>query len=252
MLGANKIEKIEHLHVLGGMHQLLQLDLINNPVSKLPGYREKVFAMFPSLTVLDTLDKIGKDAYTSSSMADAVSRIPDSLFDKGPVVSAPAPVPFSAPLAFPVSTLPAARKAPKPKHVPVAKTVTSKMPSKGAKGAKLSKVTGSARRTTSQKAGLVFPTGRIKRKIKEAMPTVRVAKSSSVYLASVLEYLTAEILEIAGNLTKNEKKLRITPSHIKRSLKGDDELFKLLTGITFSMNEWFFIVIHTFHFIYSR
>lgn len=50
------------------MRSLLQLDLLNNEVVKLPGYRAQVFSMFPSLSILDTLDKIGKDAFNNASM----------------------------------------------------------------------------------------------------------------------------------------------------------------------------------------
>lgn len=104
MLGANKIEKIEQLQPLIVMKQLLQLDLINNPVSKLPGYRNTIFSMFPTITILDTLDKIGKDAYTSSSMVQAVSRVPDTLFDKGPAIPPPAPfAPIVAPPLVPLA-----------------------------------------------------------------------------------------------------------------------------------------------------
>ena len=67
------------------------------------------------------------------------------------------------------------------------------------------------------------------------MPSTRIAKGSSVYMAAVLEYLAAELLEGAGNIAKNDKKRRITPSILKRSLKADEELHKMLNGITFSM-----------------
>ncbi len=50
------------------MKQLLQIDLINNPIQKIPGYRAQVFALFPALSILDTLDKGGKDAYSNSTM----------------------------------------------------------------------------------------------------------------------------------------------------------------------------------------
>lgn len=92
MLGANKIDKIDELTAIKGFRQLLQLDLLNNPVVNLPGYRAQVFSMFPSLSILDTLDKVGKDAYNNSTMMEAVSRIPDSLFDKSPP---PPPVPLA-------------------------------------------------------------------------------------------------------------------------------------------------------------
>jgi hypothetical protein len=92
MLGANKVEKVEELAPLKGFRQLLQLDLLNNPIVKEPGYRAQAFSMFPSLSILDTLDKVGKDAYNNSTMMEAVSRIPDSLFDKSPP---PTPVPLA-------------------------------------------------------------------------------------------------------------------------------------------------------------
>lgn len=68
MLGANKIENLTDLDSLRGLRQLLQLDLLNNSVVKEPGYRAYVFSIFPSLSILDTLDKIGKDAYNNSTM----------------------------------------------------------------------------------------------------------------------------------------------------------------------------------------
>lgn len=58
------------------MRNLLQLDLINNPVYRISGYRDKVYEMFPSLIVLDTLDKSGKDAFNNVTMMETVHRIP--------------------------------------------------------------------------------------------------------------------------------------------------------------------------------
>lgn len=68
MLGANKVEKVGDLAPLKSLRQLLQLDLLNNPVVNEAGYRAQVFSMFPSLSILDTLDKVGKDAYNNSTM----------------------------------------------------------------------------------------------------------------------------------------------------------------------------------------
>ena len=52
--------------------------------------------------------------------------------------------------------------------------------------------------TQSFRAGLVFPVGRIGRYIREKCPHLKVGKTGPVFMAAVIEYLCAEILEIAG------------------------------------------------------
>eukprot|EP00178_Gracilaria_changii_P015899 TRINITY_DN4469_c0_g1_i1.p1 TRINITY_DN4469_c0_g1~~TRINITY_DN4469_c0_g1_i1.p1 ORF type:complete len:111 (-),score=7.20 TRINITY_DN4469_c0_g1_i1:49-381(-) len=76
-------------------------------------------------------------------------------------------------------------------------------------------------KTRSSRAGLVFPVGRIKRKLKDIMQGQRVGVGSAIYMAATLEYLTAELLEIAGNDATRDHKKRITPLNIKKSLKSD-------------------------------
>ena len=66
----------------------------------------------------------------------------------------------------------------------------------------------------STKAGLQFPVGRIARFMKEGKFTERVGAGAPVYLAAVLEYLAAEVLELAGNAARDNKKTRIVPRHI--------------------------------------
>ena len=50
----------------------------------------------------------------------------------------------------------------------------------------------------SQRAGLQFPVGRIARYLKRGKYSERVAAGAPVYLAAVLEYLAAEVLELVG------------------------------------------------------
>lgn len=55
-----------------------------------------------------------------------------------------------------------------------------------------------------------------------------------MYLAAVLEYLTAEIIELAGKAAQDHKKMRITPRHIMLAVKNDPELNDLLSDAIFS------------------
>uniref|UniRef100_A0A7N1A8U8 Histone H2A n=1 Tax=Kalanchoe fedtschenkoi TaxID=63787 RepID=A0A7N1A8U8_KALFE len=84
----------------------------------------------------------------------------------------------------------------------------------------------------SAKAGLQFPVGRIGRYLKVGRYAKRVGRGAPVYLAAVLEYLAAEVLELAGNAARDNKKSRIIPRHVLLAVRNDDELGKLMSGVT--------------------
>lgn len=84
----------------------------------------------------------------------------------------------------------------------------------------------------SSKAGLQFPVGRIARYLKKGKYAERIGAGAPVYLAAVLEYLSAEVLELAGNAAKDNKKNRIVPRHIQLAIRNDEELSKLLGEVT--------------------
>ncbi|KAK7284311.1 hypothetical protein RJT34_19056 [Clitoria ternatea] len=84
----------------------------------------------------------------------------------------------------------------------------------------------------SQKAGLQFPVGRIARFLKAGKYAERVGAGAPVYLSAVLEYLAAEVLELAGNAARDNKKNRIVPRHIQLAVRNDEELSKLLGSVT--------------------
>ncbi|KAK7397189.1 hypothetical protein VNO78_18356 [Psophocarpus tetragonolobus] len=84
----------------------------------------------------------------------------------------------------------------------------------------------------SIKAGLQFPVGRVARYLKKGRYSRRLGTGAPIYLAAVLEYLAAEVLELAGNAARDNKKNRINPRHVLLAVRNDEELGKLLQGVT--------------------
>ncbi|XP_014818868.1 PREDICTED: histone H2A-IV-like isoform X3 [Calidris pugnax] len=87
-------------------------------------------------------------------------------------------------------------------------------------------------KSRSSRAGLQFPVGRVHRLLRKGNYAERVGAGAPVYLAAVLEYLTAEILELAGNAARDNKKTRIIPRHLQLAIRNDEELNKLLGKVT--------------------
>ena len=68
------------------------------------------------------------------------------------------------------------------------------------------KAQGTKSKSRSTRAGLQFPVGRIHRLLRKGNYAERVGAGAPVYLAAVLEYLSAEILELAGNAAREARK----------------------------------------------
>ena len=92
------------------------------------------------------------------------------------------------------------------------------------------KAPGTKSKSRSSRAGLQFPVGRIHRLLRKGNYGERVGAGAPVYLAAVLEYLSAEILELAGNAARDNKKTRIIPRQLLQLLTS--ALLRDLTQVT--------------------
>ena len=85
-----------------------------------------------------------------------------------------------------------------------------------------------------------FSVGKIAKFCKQGRFSDRVGSGAPIFLAAVLEYLTAEILELAEHQLKAEKtkkgkvkRQRITPRHIMMAIKSDRELAQFFASAGF-------------------
>lgn len=84
----------------------------------------------------------------------------------------------------------------------------------------------------SARSGVLFPVARMQRYLKRDTHHFRIGAGAPVYMAAVIEYLTAEILELAGNAARDNKKTRVTPRHILLAVANDEELHQMLKHVT--------------------
>eukprot|EP00092_Neocalanus_flemingeri_P032085 GFUD01034873.1.p1 GENE.GFUD01034873.1~~GFUD01034873.1.p1 ORF type:complete len:310 (-),score=89.67 GFUD01034873.1:120-1049(-) len=87
------------------------------------------------------------------------------------------------------------------------------------------------RQSKTRRAGLVMSVARVLARLKAGRYSRRVGVTGAVYLAAVLEYLVAEVLELAGNCASFFRKKRVFPRCIQLSLLHDKELNQLTRGV---------------------
>ena len=83
-------------------------------------------------------------------------------------------------------------------------------------------------KSNSARCDLIFPVGRTARLIKQGRYSDRVGVGAGIFTAAVLEYLTCEILELAGNAAEEHKKKTIAPRHLQLAIRNDEELNKMM------------------------
>ena len=115
------------------------------------------------------------------------------------------------------------------------------MPAKNARasqGTKVTKARGGKKVGTSvtgaSRAGLLFAPARCQRHLREGRFSTRVGSSAGVFMAGVLEYLTAEVLELAVDVAADMKNKTLQPKHLNLAFRGDQELGQLMHHATFT------------------
>lgn len=81
---------------------------------------------------------------------------------------------------------------------------------------------------------MIIPVTRIHQNLMKGYYAKHIQAGSAVYLAGVLEYLVAEISDIAVTEAMNAKRQRITPRHIMLAIRKDSDVDELLKDVTIS------------------
>merc|ERR1711928_6019 len=104
---------------------------------------------------------------------------------------------------------------------------TFEFPIKMAKG---KKGKGKGKNTTwASRAGLTFPVGRLTRYLRNGNYSKRCSPGAGIFMAAVLEYLTAEVVELAGNACRDNKRKTINPRHLMLAVRNDEELSQMFS-----------------------
>jgi len=125
------------------------------------------------------------------------------------------------------------------KHLPT-KGVSGHIKAKVAKKTVARKITGGKggmlgdRISKSERADIKFPVARVHRFLRKGHYAKRISVGASVYLSAILEYLSAELLELSGNAAKENKRHSIKPRHLSLAIMQDEELEKLVGKVTIS------------------
>ncbi|XP_072133392.1 histone H2A-like [Mobula birostris] len=88
-------------------------------------------------------------------------------------------------------------------------------------------------KSCSSWVGLQFPcVGRVHRLPRKGNYVEWVGAGALAYLAAVLEYPMVEMLALASNMARDNKKYYIIPRHLQLAVNNDMKLNKLLRAVT--------------------
>jgi histone H2A len=95
-------------------------------------------------------------------------------------------------------------------------------------------------KTLSKQAGLEFPVKKVKRLLERFLDGTKVSMIAAVYMTSTLEYMTAEMMELAGNNCRDIAAAKADPDaesvvglkHLRAAVAGDDELNRMMNRLS--------------------
>ena len=85
------------------------------------------------------------------------------------------------------------------------------------------------RHTHAEKAGLTFPVGRVRRHLKENL-SERTTLDAPVFLAAVMEYVIADLLDLACKNATSRKRKTVDPRSVHESIRNDKDLARLFAN----------------------
>ena len=90
--------------------------------------------------------------------------------------------------------------------------------------------------TAQKKAGLKMPPSRFHKMLRRDRIGKTVRKDAAVAMAACVEYIIAELCELAGNITQEKKKKQMNNRHLLLAIQGDEEFTKFFGGSAFGLH----------------
>ena len=85
-----------------------------------------------------------------------------------------------------------------------------------------------------KRAGIIWGVGRTASALRKGRFSDRFGVGAAVFMAAVLQYLTMELCESAGDIAHEKKKSLLQPKHIMQAIRNDEELMKVFAQVQLS------------------
>lgn len=89
----------------------------------------------------------------------------------------------------------------------------------------------SPQRDSPEQLVTIFPASLLRRRILKTLQFKGMTDKAAVYMSAVLEYLCAELLDMSSEVATSLGVAKITPTHILKAIRQDEEMSRLLKGV---------------------